>query len=660
MNTAQLENLANSVRCLSMDAIEKAGSGHPGLPLGCADLGALVYGEILKHDPAHPFWINRDRFVLSAGHGSMLLYSLLHLTGYNIPLEDIKNFRQYGSLTPGHPEYGFTPGVDTTTGPLGAGISNAVGMAIAETRLAEQFNSQKEQIIDHYTYVLAGDGCLMEGVSSEAASLAGHLQLGKLIVFYDSNGITIEGSTDIAFTEDVQKRFEAYGWQTLSGSAYDYSQIAGLVEKAKEDKNRPALIKLDSVIGYGAPTKAGTHSVHGAPLGDKEIKAARKNLGFPDEDFYIAPGVKEFIKEKQSEWTSAYNCWKVMFARWERENPGKKRVWDTFFAPVDTEAITMPRFAEGDSLATRKASGAILQKIAESVPGFAGGSADLSPSNNTYLTNMGDYSPANRLGRNFHFGVREHGMGGVVNGMLVHGGLRTYCATFLVFSDYMRPAIRLAALMEIPQIFVFTHDSIFVGEDGPTHQPVEHIESLRLIPGLLVLRPSDAEETAEAWKLALSQKKRPSVILLTRQNLPVVKKRAGWKEDIKKGAYCAYESFYDSANESANDNGGEPETVILATGSEVSLSIEAAKKCGKNVRVVSVLSRELFNAQDESFRKTLIPDSAKTVAAEAGVSTGWKGHADRVLGIDRFGLSAPADIVAHKLNFTQQTLIEML
>lgn len=648
MKVAQLENMANSIRCLSMDAIQKAGSGHPGLPLGCADLGALVYGEIMKHDPAHPDWINRDRFVLSAGHGSMLLYSLLHITGYNIPLEDIKNFRQFGSLTPGHPEYGFTPGVETTTGPLGAGISNAVGMAIAETHLAARFNSENEKIIDHFTYVLAGDGCFMEGVASEAASLAGHLKLGKLIVFYDSNRITIEGSTDLAFTEDVLKRFEAYGWQTLTGNAYDYQLINSLVETAREDTQRPTLIKLDSVIGYGAPNKAGTHSVHGTPLGSDEIKAARKHMGTPDEDFYINPEVKDFIREKQGGWAGVYDEWKVLFSRWEENNPDKKELWKTYFSPLDTESLEMPVFETGTALATRKASGAVLQSIAAGVPNFTGGSADLSPSNNTYLEKKGDYSPLDRLGRNFHFGVREHGMGGIVNGMMVHGGLRTYCATFLVFSDYMRPAIRLASLMEIPQIFVFTHDSIFVGEDGPTHQPIEHVESLRLIPNLLVLRPGDPEETCEAWRLALSQKDRPCVILLTRQNLPVFTKPASWKEDIKKGSYIAY------------DCESEPETVIITTGSEVSLSIEAAKQSGKKVRVLSVLSRELFLEMDKEERKTLIPEKAKVVATEAGVTSGWKGLADQVLGIDRFGISAPADIVADKLGFTLEKLIQML
>ncbi len=647
MEISSLEALAASVRSLSMDAVQAANSGHPGMPLGCADLGALLYGEVLKHDPSQPQWIDRDRFILSAGHGSMLLYSLLHLTGYGLPLEELKKFRQLGSKTPGHPEYGWTVGVETTTGPLGAGFSNAVGFAIAETKLAAEFNTPEHTVIDHYTYALAGDGCLMEGVSAEAASLAGHLELGKLIVFYDSNGITIEGHTDIAFTEDVGQRFEAYGWQVLKGSAHDISQMMTLISEAKAEKKRPSLLILTSTIGFGSPHKAGTHDVHGTPLGAEEIKATKKNLGLPeDEQFYIVPEALRYTAQKATPWKAARETWEKTFAAWAKVNPELKAKWDKFFADPTTlvDYAEEPSFALGEAVATRVAGGKSLNAFAKVMPGLTGGSADLAPSNNTALP-FGEYSAQNRLGRTFHFGVREHGMGGVVNGMNLHGGLRAFGATFLVFADYMRPPLRLSAIMGLPSLFVFTHDSLFVGEDGPTHQPIEHAEALRAIPRLLVLRPGDAQETFLAWKLALKQTHRPSALLLTRQNLKVYEKPANWKEDFEKGGYIVKDT-------------DKPETVILATGSEVNLALEAVKLTQRRVRVVSVSSRELLHENPNHWAK-LVPQGTKVVAAEAGITTGWKGLADNVLGLDRFGESGPGAAVAAHLGLTAENLAKL-
>ena len=647
MNIPALKSLACSVRSLSMDAVQAANSGHPGLPLGCADLGALVYGEVLKHDPTHPDWIDRDRFILSAGHGSMWLYSLLHLTGYALPLSELKNFRQLGSKTPGHPEYGMTPGVETTTGPLGAGFSNAVGFAIAETKLAAEFNTPTHKIVDHYTYALAGDGCMMEGISSEAASLAGFLELGKLIVFYDSNGITIEGHTDIAFTEDTGKRFEAYGWQVLKGSAHDIPQMAELIAKAKAETCKPSLIILTSVIGFGSPHKAGTHDVHGTPLGADEIKATKKNLGLPeDEQFYILPDALQYTAEKAPVWKKTREDWNTLFAAWAKANPELKAKWDLFFGDhnAQLDKAEEPAFPVGEAVATRVAGGKSLNAFAKALPWLFGGSADLAPSNNTALP-FGDYSPKNRAGRTMHYGVREHGMGGVVNGLNLHGGYRAFGATFLVFADYMRPPLRLAAIMNLPAINVFTHDSVFVGEDGPTHEPIEQAESLRAIPNMLVLRPGDAQETFQAWKLALGQTKRPTSILLTRQNLKTYEKPATWKEDFKKGAVVIKDE-------------AKPDVVVIATGSEVNLALEAAALSSKKVKVISVTSRELVKENPDHWKK-LVPAGVRVVAAEAGITTGWFGLADAVLGIDRFGESGPGAAVAKHLGLTAENLAKL-
>jgi transketolase len=651
MNLPALSAVSNSVRSLAIDAVEKAKSGHPGLPMGCAELGALLYGELMRHWPQDPQWPNRDRFVLSAGHGCMLLYSLLHLSGYDLTLEDIRNFRQLGSRTPGHPEWGVTPGVEATAGPLGQGLSNGVGMAIAERILAAKFNTPARSVVDHYTYVLASDGDMMEGVASEASSIAGHLGLGKLIVFYDSNHITIEGSTDLAFSENVLKRFEGYGWQTLSGDMYDMPGIVSLVEQARKDTERPSFIQLKSIIGKGAPTRAGTAKAHGEALGPEESAGAKKAIGVPDGcQFYVFPEAAAYFKEKQPEWKKSYEDWKKGFESWKAENPALAKEWDTWFRQdVRLPAEPLVSFKQGESLATRAASGQVLNVLAKISPFLVGGSADLAPSNNTNLKDMGDFSRSNPKGRNFHFGIREHGMGAVCNGMAYHGGVRPFCATFMVFSDYMRPAIRIAAIAKLPVIYVLTHDSVFVGEDGPTHEPVEHLAALRAIPNLLVLRPADPEEAEVAWRIAYERRDGPTVLALTRQGLPVYAKAdAQWRTTIRRGAYVA------------KDCDGTPDVVIVATGSEVTPALQAAAALtDRKVRVVSMISRALFDAQPMDFQRSLVPAGAKKVVFEAGVSFGWKSVADDstlVVGIDRFGESAPYQKVAEHLGITAANL----
>jgi transketolase len=656
MNLNALSAVANSVRSLTIDAVEKAKSGHPGLPMGCAELGALVYGELLTHYPKDPAWMDRDRFVLSAGHGCMLLYSLLHLSGYDLSIEDLKGFRQLGSKTPGHPEWGLTPGVEATAGPLGQGLANGVGMAIAERILAAKFNTPTRAVVDHWTCVLASDGDMMEGVASEAASIAGHLRLGRLIVFYDSNHITIEGSTALAFSEDVLKRFEGYGWRTLSGSMYDMEAVAGMVADAKKAADRPTIIRLESVIGKGAPKKAGTAKVHGEPLGADEANAAKAALGVPEgAQFHVFPEARAYFESKQPQWKARYEQWQKTLAAWKAENPALAREWKAWVedTSVDLSAAAMPAFAAGEALATRAASGKVLNAIAKVVPNLVGGSADLAPSNNTNLAEMGDFTRTTPLGRNFHFGIREHGMGAIVNGMAYHGGLRPYCATFMVFSDYMRGAIRVAAIAKLPVIYVFTHDSIFVGEDGPTHEPVEHLAALRAIPNLLVLRPADAEETELAWRMAVERREGPVVLALSRQNLPVFPKAdADWRKTIRRGAYVA------------KDCPGAPEVVVAATGSEVTAAIAAAAELpGRKIRVVSVLCRELLMAQPADFRASLVPPGAKKVIFEAGVSFGWKGPFDNetvAVTIERFGESGPCQKVAEHLGITAAALAKKI
>ncbi|SIQ35886.1 transketolase [Alkalispirochaeta americana] len=657
MDNTALEAVARSVRTLTMDAVQAANSGHPGMPLGMAELGALLYGEILNHNPRNPQWENRDRFVLSAGHGSMFLYSLLHMAGYDLSLEDLKAFRQLDSKTPGHPEYGHTPGVETTTGPLGQGFANAVGMAVAEQMLAARFNTPHHRVVDHYTYGIVGDGCLMEGISSEASSLAGHLGLGKLIVFYDSNKISIEGSTDLAFTEDVAARYAAYGWQVLSCSAYDIEGIRRAAGEARNDTRRPTLVVLESVIGQGSPGKAGSAAAHGAPFGDEEIAATKEAIGVdPQAMFYVDPRAQEFFARRRDELAQTQEKWEQTFQDWATANPGLHAQWKEMLQGGYRELlkdIALPQYKPGDTLATRQASGAALKAVAAVLPNLVGGSADLAPSNNTALPEHGDFTRDTPAGRTVHFGVRELAMAAIANGMALHGGLRPFVATFMVFSDYLRPAARLSALMKAPVTYVLTHDSIFVGEDGPTHQPIEHVEALRTIPGMVVLRPADAEETGEAWLMAMEQDG-PVALALTRQGLPVFPKAdPSWRESLRRGAYLVQEPA----------QGGLPEVVVVATGSEVSLALKAAELSGRAVRVVSMISRELFEAQDEAFRRSLLPQGVPVVAAEAGVTSGWAsitGSRDRVLGLDRFGLSGPAAQVASAMGFTAQALADLI
>lgn len=654
MDIQSLEKVALSARVLAMDAIQEANSGHPGLPLGSAELGAFLYGQALKHDPTDPAWIDRDRFVLSAGHGSMFLYAHLHLAGYAISLDDIKTFRKIGSKCAGHPEYGLAPGVETTTGPLGQGIATAVGMAIAESMLAARFNTAKRKVIDHYTYVLVGDGCLEEGVASEASSLAGHLKLGKLIVFYDSNKITIDGSTDIAFTEDTGKRYEAYGWQVLRGDMYDYAGLEKLVAEAKKDANRPTIIILKSIIGKGSPKKQGTSGVHGSPLGPEELAATKAAIGAPAEPkFWVAPEAYAFYEKRRKELAAAHAVWKAEFAAWKAEEPSLASELESFMAGKAAAALDLPSFAKGEKVATRNASGKVIAAVNKAYPNFVGGSADLTGPNVTAMPEGGDYGPANRGGRYIHFGIREFGMAAIANGISVHGGFRPFVATFLVFADYLRPALRLSALMKQPVIYVLTHDSIFIGEDGPTHQPIETIASLRAIPNVRVLRPADAEETAVAWRIAMERKDGPTVLALSRQNLPVFEKAdPDWAHSMALGAYVV------------KNTEAAPDTVVVGTGSEVAMALAAVGKLGgetacAGIRVVSMPSRELFLTQPKPIRDAILPPGARVVVAEAGVAQGWEAIAKSadILSIDRFGESGPGDEVAKHLGFTVDALV---
>lgn len=647
-----IERIANTIRGLSADAVQKANSGHPGMPLGAAEMAAVLFAEAIKHNPQDPNWPDRDRFVLSAGHGSALLYSILHLTGYDLSLEDLKQFRQLGSRTPGHPEYGHTPGVETTTGPLGQGLANAVGMALAERMLAERFNTEEHEIVDHYTYVIAGDGCMMEGVTAEASSLAGHLKLGKLIVFYDDNDISIEGDTDIAFTESVCQRYEAYGWQVLQIDGHDPDQIRKALQEAKADKERPSLIVARTQIAKGAPNMEGSHKAHGAPLGEDEVRALKEALGLPpSESFYVPDDVRRFFQQKQAEWRAQQESWQETFAAWSEKNPEFRKLWDqamTGELPANLED-KLPKFAPGDKIATRSAGGKVLQAIAAEVPYLVGGAADLAPSTKTYLEDGGDVGPKSYKGRNIRFGVREHAMGAICNGMHLHGGLRPFCSTFLVFADYMRPAVRMAALMKLPVIFVFTHDSIWVGEDGPTHQPVEHAESLRIIPNLRVFRPADAEETKYAWLEALRRQDGPTALLLTRQNLPVLQ-RSTHATATSRGGYIVK----DAEN---------PDLILIGCGSEVSLAMEAAsalEESGRRVRVVSMPSRQLFLAQEKAYRDEVLPEEGPPrLAVEAGVGSGWYQllrPGDGLITLDEFGHSGPGAEVAACFGFTLENV----
>ncbi|MFA6936830.1 MAG: transketolase [Treponema sp.] len=654
MNTKGIEATALSIRSLSMDAIQKANSGHPGLPLGAAELAAVLYGDVMKYNPKDSKWADRDRFVLSAGHGSMLLYSILHIAGYKVSLDDIKNFRQVGSKCPGHPEYGMTDGVENTSGPLGQGIALAVGMAIAETMMAARFNTAAHTIVDHYTYTLVGEGCLEEGVSSEACSLAGNLKLNKLIAFYDENKISIDGNTDITFTDDIQKRYESYGWLVLKGSMYNVGEIADLVNIAKSQDEKPTMIILKSIIGKGAP-KEGNADVHGAPLGVEGVIEAKKNLGLPtDKDFYVVPEAYKFFEEKRVELAKQEADWQNEFDAWSKENPDLRKKWDAYYNQTQTAEVASPSYKVGDKLATRGASGKSLNCMADRYEWLVGGSADLQGPNKTKVNkDDGTYSPSNRKGRTIEYGIREFAMSQVMSGINLHGGLRAFGATFLVFSDYLRPSLRVAALSKLPNIYVFTHDSIYVGEDGPTHQPIETVSALRCIPNVQVLRPGDAEESQVAWEMALSSKDHPVCMCFTRQDLAVYEKDdPDWKNTVKAGAYIVQKG------------GDTPDITVLATGSEVDMALDAAKLVsGKKIRVVSVLDRTLFESQPDEFQQTIIGKTKRVVVAEAGTRMGWEGFVSNkkdLFCLDRFGESGPAAKVAEDLHFTSKDFAALL
>lgn len=662
MDTVSLQKIADSVRSLTIDAVQKANSGHPGLPMGAAELGAYLYGAGMKYDPTDPYWVDRDRFVLSGGHGSMLLYSLLHMAGFPLTLDDIRGFRQVGSRCPGHPEYGFTPGVETTTGPLGQGLANAVGMAVAERMLAAKFNRPEFSVFDHYTYVLAGDGCFQEGVASEACSLAGHLGLGKLIVYYDSNDITIDGSTGLSFTEDVGARFQAYGWQVLRGDMYDFAGIAALTGTAKAEKARPSLIILRSVIGKGSPGKQGTAAVHGAPLGAEEAARAKAGLGVPEgASFYVWPEAYAHFEKHRARLHGAKADWQARFEAWGQTYPELSEELSAWYFLRPAGELDLPGFTAGEKIATRSASGKCLAAIAASWPNFVGGSADLTSPNTTQLPPSADGTPLvfsrdNPRGRYLHFGVREHGMAAIANGIAAHGGLRPFVATFMVFSDYLRPALRLSALMKLPVIYILTHDSIFVGEDGPTHEPVETLAAIRAIPGLTVVRPADAEETAVAWRMAMEKTDGPVAIVLTRQNVPVfAKDDPEWPYTMGLGAYVA------------RNTPREPDITLVATGSEVSLALKAAdlvtaQRPELAIRVVSAPDREAFFRAPGPVRDAILSPPAKVFVAEAGIGMGWERIAEprRIFSIERYGESGPGEKVAEHMGFTAQAFADMI
>ncbi|HOV98318.1 MAG TPA: transketolase [Bacteroidota bacterium] len=650
LNEAQLRAAANTIRFLSADGVQKANSGHPGMPMGMADCAAVLWLEYLKFNPQEPQWPNRDRFVLSGGHGSMLLYSLLYLAGFDVTMDDLKSFRQWGSKTAGHPEYGLIPGIETTTGPLGQGFSNAVGMAIAAKMSAARFNAAQHNIFGaHYVYAFAGDGDMMEGVTQEAASLAGHLGLGNLIVFYDNNGITIEGKTELAFSEDVAKRFQALGWQTIEIDGHNYSQIAQAIEAGQKEKEKPTLILAKTHIGFGAPEKQDTAEAHGAPLGVEELKAAKRNLHWPEQDFYVPDEVTTLFQNRINELKKEYDSWKAQFQAWEKANPDLSKEWHRQQArelPENLEEELLASVTQASG-ATRSISGTVMQKIVSLLPEFVGGSADLHPSTNTLLKNKSSISKNSFSGNNFHFGIREHGMGSILNGIALYGGFIPFGATFFVFSDYMRPPIRLAALMELPVVYVFTHDSIFVGEDGPTHQPVEQLVALRAIMNLVNLRPCDAQEVALAWAYALRRKDGPTALMLTRQKVGAVnREKTLTKEEFAKGGYIL-----------KKEKGNKADVVLVASGSEVPVAMEAAPLLEANysVRVVSMPSRELFLKQSKEKQEEIVPASARVVVVEAARGFGW-GDVFRqpllVLGIERFGASGPEKVLAEKFGYT--------
>jgi len=649
----------NTIRMLSADGVEKANSGHPGMPMGAAGMAYVLWTRFLRHNPSNPKWVDRDRFVLSAGHGSMLLYSLLHLTGYDLSMEELLNFRQWGSKTPGHPEYGLAPGVETTTGPLGQGFANGVGMAIAERYLAAHFNQPGHVIVDHYTYGIAGDGDLMEGVSHEAASLAGHLGLGKLIYLYDDNHISIEGDTDIAFTENRTARFEAYGWhvQTVE-DGNDLDAIETAINNAQNEIGRPSLIAVRTDIGYGSPNKQGKAVAHGEPLGKEEIRLTKDNLAWPmDSSFLIPDEASTHFRQAVDKGKVLEDRWQEAFSSFKKANPELANEWNLWMHGTLPEGWEndIPVFpADPKGMATRVASGSVLNAVASRLPNLLGGSADLAPSNKTEIKGEKDFQADTYKGRNLRFGVREHAMGSILNGMALHGGLMPYGGTFLVFSDYMRPAIRLAALMNLKVIYVFTHDSIGLGEDGPTHQPIEHLSALRAIPNLTVIRPCDANETSEAWRCALAAKQGPVALALSRQGLPTLDRTTfSPASGLSRGAYILHDT-----------KDGIPDIILIATGSEVAIALEAYEKLeekGVKTRVVSMPSWELFDKQPEDYQCQVLPSEIKCrVAIEAGVPQGWHryvGRTGEVIALERFGASAPYKVLYEKFGLTVDRVV---
>jgi transketolase len=663
-----LENLCiNTIRILSADAVQKANSGHPGMPMGAAAMAFTLWTRYLKFNPKDPLWFDRDRFVLSAGHGSMLQYSLLHLTGFDLPLEEIQRFRQWGSKTPGHPERGVTPGIEVSTGPLGQGFANGVGMAMAEAWLAARYNRPGHEIVDHCTYAICGDGDLMEGISHEAASLAGHLKLGKLIYLYDQNHISLAGATALDFTEDVARRFDAYDWHTQTiTDGNDTAAIAKAIEEAQAETRRPSLILVRTHIGFGSPKKQDTFAAHGSPLGEEELQATKKALGWPTMDkFYLPPEAVNFFRQAIPKGAEAQREWQIRLGEYRKDFPAEAAEFDLVMNGKlpDNWAADLPHWKPGDKpIATRAAGGAALNALAKRIPNIIGGSADLNPSTDTALKGLGDFQPPelagpavqgavggvwSYAGRNDAFGVREHAMGAAVNGMAAHGGVLPFSATFLVFSDYMRPAIRLGALSHLKAVYVFTHDSVAVGEDGPTHEPVEHVASLRAIPGLTVIRPADATETAEAWAFAVEHNG-PILFALTRQNLQHLDRANAHNPSVAKGAYILSEAA-----------GGAPDLILIGTGSEVALCVQAQEKLkdyGLKARVVSMPSWELFEAEPESYRESVLPKAIrKRVTVEAGSPMGWQkwaGDEGAIVAINRFGASAPGEEVLQHLGFT--------
>lgn len=649
----------NTIRTLSIDAIEKANSGHPGMPMGAAPMAYTLWTQFMKHNPNNPTWFNRDRFVLSAGHGSMLLYSLLHLSGYDVTMDDLKSFRQWGSKTPGHPEYGHTAGVDATTGPLGQGISTAVGMAMAERHLAAKYNRDAYNVVDHYTYAICGDGDLMEGVSSEASSLAAHLGLGRLVVLYDSNDISLDGDLNRSFSESVEDRYKAYGWQVIRvEDGNDVEAVAKAIEEAKADETRPTLIEVRTTIGFGSPNKSGKSASHGSPLGVDETKLTKESYTWTfEQDFHVPEEVYEdFRKSVQNAGETAQAEWNTMFGEYAQAHPELANELQTAMKGLLPEGWdqNLPTYELGSKTATRSSSGAVINAIAEAVPSFFGGSADLAGSNKTYMNNEKDFTRADYSGKNIWYGVREFAMGAAMNGIALHGGLKTYGGTFFVFSDYLRPAIRLAALMQLPVTYVFTHDSIAVGEDGPTHEPVEQLAALRAMPNVSVIRPADGNESVAAWKLALESTNTPTALILTRQDLPTLE---GAKDDtyekVAKGAYVISASKKETAD-----------AILLATGSEVSLAIEAQKALsqeGVDAAVVSMPSMDRFEAQSAEYKESVLPKTVtKRFAIEMGASFGWHryvGLDGDVLAIDTFGASAPGEKIIEEYGFTVENVV---